>query len=148
MGITLNLTPVRITADANGEGAALERARQVTDACLNGVFLEPVLSGRYPEHALPALLPPDGLIEDSDMATIAAPLDFLGVNYYRRHVVKAGANGSGPTVVEAEWEPKKIVRDTKDLPDLTDDELKATMDVDEWATYDRCMASKVCFCRS
>ncbi|MGA9834323.1 MAG: family 1 glycosylhydrolase, partial [Trebonia sp.] len=83
VGITLNLTPVRVTADANGEGAALERARQVTDACLNGVFLEPVLSGRYPEHALPALLPPDGLIEDTDMATIAAPLDFLGVNYYQ-----------------------------------------------------------------
>ena len=83
VGITLNLTPVRVTADANGEGATLERARQVTDACLNGVFLEPVLSGRYPEHALPALLPPDSLIEDSDMATIAAPLDFLGVNYYQ-----------------------------------------------------------------
>ena len=62
VGITLNLTPVRITADANGEAAALERARQVTDARTNGVFLEPVLSGRYPEHALPALLPPDGLI--------------------------------------------------------------------------------------
>jgi beta-glucosidase len=83
VGITLNLTPVRVTADANGEGAALERARQITDASLNGVFLEPVLSGRYPEHALPALLPPDGLIEGGDMATIAAPLDFLGVNYYQ-----------------------------------------------------------------
>ena len=28
-------------------------------------------------------MPPDSLIEDSDMATIAAPLDFLGVNYYQ-----------------------------------------------------------------
>jgi beta-glucosidase len=83
VGITLNLTPVRVTADANGEGTALERARLVTDACLNGVFLEPVLSGRYPEHALPSLLPPDALIEDGDMGTIAAPLDFLGVNYYQ-----------------------------------------------------------------
>ena len=83
VGITLNLTPVRLTADANGEGAVLERARLITDACLNGVFLEPVLSGRYPEHAPPALLPPDSLIEDGDLAAIAAPLDFLGVNYYQ-----------------------------------------------------------------
>ena len=83
VGITLNLTPVRVPADANGSGEALERARLVTDACLNGVFLDPVLSGRYPEHALPALLPPDRLIENGDMETIAAPLDFLGVNYYQ-----------------------------------------------------------------
>jgi beta-glucosidase len=83
VGITLNLSPVRVTAAANGSAAALERARLITDASSNGVFLEPVLTGRYPEHALPALLPPDRLIEDGDMATIAAPLDFLGVNYYQ-----------------------------------------------------------------
>ena len=41
-------------------------------------------------------------IEDGDLEAISAPIDFLGVNYYRRHVVKAGANGSGPIVVEVE----------------------------------------------
>jgi len=83
VGITLNLSPVRVAAPADGAGAALERARQVTDACVNGVFLEPVLSARYPEHAAGALLPPGRLIEAGDMETIAAPLDFLGVNYYQ-----------------------------------------------------------------
>ena len=94
VGITLNLTPVRVTADANGAGAALERARLITDASLNGVFLEPVLSGRYPGHAPPVLLPPDRLIDDGDMAAIAAPLDFLGVNYYQPVHLRPGDAGN------------------------------------------------------
>ena len=93
VGITLNLTPVRVTEGADGSAAALERARLITDASTNGVFLEPVLTGRYPEYALPAVLPPDSLIEDGDMATIAAPLDFLGVNYYQPTHLRAGDPG-------------------------------------------------------
>jgi len=93
VGITLNLTPVRVTEGADGSAAALERARLITEASTNGVFLEPVLTGRYPEHALPAVLPPDSLIEDGDLATIAAPLDFLGVNYYQPTHLRAGDPG-------------------------------------------------------
>jgi beta-glucosidase len=83
VGITLNLTAVRVAPDANGSAAALERARLVTDATENGVFLEPVLFGRYPVHAPASIVPPDSLILDGDMETISAPLDFLGVNYYQ-----------------------------------------------------------------
>jgi beta-glucosidase len=92
VGITLNLTPVRIAASAsvNGSAEALERARLVADATHNGVFLEPVLSGRYPEHAPAAILPPADLILDGDMETIAAPIDFLGVNYYQPEHLRAG----------------------------------------------------------
>jgi beta-glucosidase len=85
VGITLSLTPVRLPA-GNGDGSAretLERARLVTDASLNGLFLDPLLFGRYPEHALASVLPPASLIADGDLAAIAAPLDFLGINYYR-----------------------------------------------------------------
>ena len=62
---------------------ALEQARLITDATTNGIFLEPLLSGRYPAHAPAHILPPAELIADGDMETIAAPLDFLGVNYYQ-----------------------------------------------------------------
>jgi beta-glucosidase len=89
VGITLNLTPVRVAASVNGSardgsarngaGEALERARLVADAVYNGLFLEPVLNGRYPEHAPAAVLPPAELILEGDMKTIAAPIDFLGV---------------------------------------------------------------------
>jgi beta-glucosidase/6-phospho-beta-glucosidase/beta-galactosidase len=90
VGITLNLTPVRVAASANGSAEALERARLVADAVLNGTFLDPVLFGRYPAHAPAELLPPAELIKDGDMETIAAPIDFLGVNYYQPEHLRAG----------------------------------------------------------
>jgi beta-glucosidase len=80
IGITLSLTPVRLGLDAD---EALQHAALVTDASMNGLFLDPLLFGRYPEHALPDVLPPAELVRDGDLETIAAPLDFLGVNYYR-----------------------------------------------------------------
>jgi beta-glucosidase len=90
VGITLNLTPVLVAPHANGAADLLERARLVADATHNGVFLEPLLRGRYPEHAPAAILPPAELVHDGDMAAIAAPADFLGVNYYRPQHLRAG----------------------------------------------------------
>ena len=60
VGITLNLTPVLVSPDANGSADLLERARLVADATHNGVFLEPLLFGRYPEHAPPPSCRPPG----------------------------------------------------------------------------------------
>ncbi|HEY1821889.1 MAG TPA: GH1 family beta-glucosidase [Trebonia sp.] len=96
VGITLNLTPVRIApqAVATDSAEALERARLVADATLNGMFLEPVLFGRYPEHAPAFALPPADLILDGDMETIATPIDFLGVNYYQPEHLRAGDPGN------------------------------------------------------
>jgi beta-glucosidase len=102
VGITLNLTPVRVDDGSalngallngsrlNGSGVALERARLVADATHNGIFLEPVLFGRYPEHAPAAIVPPAELIKDGDLAIISAPIDFLGVNYYQPEHLRAG----------------------------------------------------------
>src|SRR5581483_5020865 len=61
VGINLNLTPVRIAFTSLPEAEVLERARMVADATHNGVFLEPVLFGRYPAHAPAAILPPSSL---------------------------------------------------------------------------------------
>jgi len=80
VGVTLSLTPVRLGPDASED---LQHAARVTDASSNGLFLDPLLYGRYPAHALPGLLPPADLIRDGDLEVINAPLDFLGVNYYR-----------------------------------------------------------------
>jgi beta-glucosidase len=85
IGITLNLAVGRpVTPEAAGHAAELE-ARQ------NGVFLEPLFRGRYPElidgdaDYCPAAVP--GLVHDGDFAEIGAPLGFLGVNYYFPHYV-------------------------------------------------------------
>jgi beta-glucosidase len=95
VGITLDLVPMHpLTASAaDGDAARLE------DATRNRWFLDPVLRGSYPDDAplsLHELLPPSA---GEDLATIAQPLDFLGVNYYRRHVIGASPGGGPPTVV-------------------------------------------------
>ena len=54
----------------------------------NGMFLEPMLLGRYPVDLAPLL---DGLAEPGDMATIRQPLDFYGVNYYNPMKIAAAA---------------------------------------------------------
>jgi beta-glucosidase len=89
VGITLNFQPVRV-APESAELPEVERARLIADACNNGIFLEPVIHGRYPEHAPAEMLPPAALIADGDMETIAAPVDFLGVNYYFPMHLRAG----------------------------------------------------------
>ena len=87
VGITLDVHPVRVLG---GGSEALEQGRLITDAAANGLYLEPLLRGRYPEHAPAALLPPESLIADGDLATIRQPLDFLGVNYYSPIFLRAG----------------------------------------------------------
>ena len=87
VGITLDLHPVRLAGEAT---EAVERARIATDASLNGLFLDPVLHGRYPEHARPDLLPAPELIADGDLETIRQPIDFLGINYYSPMYLRPG----------------------------------------------------------
>lgn len=54
-------------------------AAKLFDALWNGLFMEPMMLGRYP-------LGMDALVEEyvhpGDMATIRQPLDFYGINYY------------------------------------------------------------------
>jgi beta-glucosidase len=88
VGVTLDMHPVRLADD--GQPEPLELARLTTDAEVNGLFLEPVLYGRYPEHARTALLPAPDLIADGDLATISQPVDLLGVNYYSPVFLRAG----------------------------------------------------------
>jgi len=88
VGISLDVHPVRVLDGGSSE--ALEQGRLITDAAANGIYLEPVLHGRYPEHAPAALLPPSSLIADGDLETISQPLDFLGVNYYSPIFLRGG----------------------------------------------------------
>jgi beta-glucosidase len=78
VGLTLNLTVARPTSDEAKAVADQIEAEQ------NRVFLDPVISAAYPVGEVrSSLLPGPELIGSDDMATISAPLDFLGVNYYR-----------------------------------------------------------------
>jgi beta-glucosidase len=88
VGITLDLHPIRVVGD--GLAGDVEKARLITDAMVNGVYLEPVLHGRYPEYAPADMLPPAALVADGDLETIHQSLDFLGINYYSPVFLRAG----------------------------------------------------------
>ena len=91
VGIALNLAPVHPAGDGDADSAAAERA----DGYFNRWYLEPLLRGAYPEDLTDAYRELDLLPEvyEYDLATIAAPLDFLGVNYYFRY--RVAADGAG-----------------------------------------------------
>jgi beta-glucosidase len=66
-------------------------AAKIMDGVVNRWFLDPVIKGSYPEDILEMyrseLNSPD--IRDGDMRKIASnDIDFLGVNYYTRMIVK------------------------------------------------------------
>jgi beta-glucosidase len=85
VGITLNLSPAVAATDSEADLAAAQRQ----DLMVNRLFTDPVLAGRYPDGAeqLWAADSDFSFRHDDDLAVIAAPLDFLGVNYYfRAHV--------------------------------------------------------------
>jgi beta-glucosidase len=146
VGISLDLNPVRVVGDTSSE--PVEQARLVTDADLNGLFLEPLLHGRYPAAARRELLPPAELVADGDLDLVAQPIDFLGINYYSPVILRAGdpddlrqnerpARCGLPGVVE--YAPPELERtpmgwliDPDGLYELL---LRLAKDAPDWALY-------------
>jgi beta-glucosidase len=86
-------TPVGIVLDPHPFRALEPEARDVVDqldAEHNRLYLDPVLQGSYPAAARPEMVPPESVIRDGDMELIGAPLDFIGINYYRPHHIRRG----------------------------------------------------------
>jgi beta-glucosidase len=76
-------------SDSEADRMAAERAHAIT----NLWFLEPALKGRYPEAL--SFLPETAMrIKSGDLDQMRAPLDFIGINLYRRTIARA------PTVME------------------------------------------------
>jgi beta-glucosidase len=105
VGITLNLNHVYPSAPSDAE------AVQQADMMQNRRFLDPIFRGRYPDdlHArLSDIMPP---ILPGDLELISQPIDFLGINYYSRAVVRSGENGrvvhvrpEGSQYTDMDWE--------------------------------------------
>ena len=90
VGITLNLTAVHPAGDTESDADAARRI----DGLGNRFFLDPLLTGSYPEDVLDDLGETQWFAEhatDDDLRRISAPIDFLGVNYYTRHTVASGS---------------------------------------------------------
>jgi beta-glucosidase len=100
VSLTLNLAQVRAASDSEADHDA---ARHV-DGISNRVFLDPVLTGRYPQDVVADLrhITDFSFVHDGDLAAIAAPIDVLGVNYYSPTLV-AAATPALREQITAEW---------------------------------------------
>ena len=66
----------------------------------NRWITDPVLKGEYPELLLERFAPATPPVEDGDLDAIATPLDFLGINYYTRAIVRADPATGEPVTIE------------------------------------------------
>lgn len=95
LGIVTNHGVIEPTSDREADAIAAKRE----DAIQNRWFWEGLHRGRYPEEALEGLGPHMPENWQDDMKTVATPLDWHGINYYRRDRVRA-ADGLWPALVE------------------------------------------------
>lgn len=91
IGISLNLTPITAADDRAETIQGVERA----DVLHNRWLLDPLLRASYPERLFADLAVAPPVIESEDMPLISTPLDFLGVNYYSRALIRAPQRARG-----------------------------------------------------
>ena len=96
VGIVLNLSPAHPASDSEAD---VEAARQF-DGFFNRWYLDALFRGQYPDDAVADRVARGHLADDvmpfvqpGDMDDIAAPMDWLGVNYYSRTVLAADSEG-------------------------------------------------------
>jgi beta-glucosidase len=96
VGIVLNLTPA---SPASNDPKDVDASRWF-DGFFNRWYLDPVFRGDYPQDVIDDRVAVGHLgghelpfVWQGDMETIVAPLDYLGVNYYSRVVIRAGEDG-------------------------------------------------------
>jgi beta-glucosidase len=83
IGLVVNLEPKYAASDSAEDQAAMARAH----AWMNRQFLDPVFLGQYPEE-LTDIYGSAPLFPEADYQLIREPIDFLGINYYSRSVVR------------------------------------------------------------
>ncbi len=91
VGIVNNLSPIEPASTSEADLAAARRA----DGHINRWWLDPILGRGYPQDMIEEYgvdLP----VRQGDLETIAAPLDWLGLNYYFRQIVTADPDGTAP----------------------------------------------------
>lgn len=99
VGIVNNLGPVESASDRPEDVAAARRG----DGHTNRWWLDPIHGRGYPEDMIRTygVEPP---LRGNDLEVIAQPLDYLGVNYYKREMVRDDPTGAGPRIAEVRVE--------------------------------------------
>ena len=90
IGIAVNLSDVEPATRSSDDVAAADRA----DAFDNRWFLDPLFGrGAYPQVLVDWYGREMCQVKDGDFKTIAAPIDFFGLNYYSGNAVRANPSG-------------------------------------------------------
>ncbi|MFO1393149.1 MAG: GH1 family beta-glucosidase [Steroidobacteraceae bacterium] len=87
LGIVLNQSPIHAATDSAEDIAQAHLADGLTIRW----YMDPLLTGRYPDDVLAFLGEDAPPVRDGDMQIIRQPLDFLGINYYTRNISGTGA---------------------------------------------------------
>ncbi|CDH45781.1 GH1 family beta-glucosidase [Candidatus Contendibacter odensensis] len=88
IGLVVNLEPKYPATETVEDLNATMRA----DADFNRHYLDPVFLGSYPPELAEIFGPAWPVFPESDLDFIRQPLDFLGINYYSRQVVRHDPN--------------------------------------------------------
>lgn len=106
VGPAVIVTDIEAASDREEDLAAQRRA----DGSANRLFLDPLLKGRYPDDVVEHYRYTGAFdaVADGDLAVIASPVDFVGINHYHHSVVAADPD-----------EPLLGVRDLPPTPPLT-----------------------------
>ncbi|WP_324808990.1 GH1 family beta-glucosidase [Sphingomonas sp. LY29] len=84
IGLVVNIEPKYPASDSAEDIAATARA----DAYMNRQYLDPAMKGSYPEEMAEIFGEAWPEWSAEDLADIKQPVDFIGINYYTRNVVK------------------------------------------------------------
>ena len=84
IGLVVNLEPKDAATDSREDRDAAQRG----DAYMNRQYLDPVFLGKYPEEMTDIFGDAWPEFSDEDMQLIGQKIDFLGINYYTRGVVR------------------------------------------------------------
>ena len=84
VGLVVNLEPKDPATDSQEDREAAQRG----DAYMNRQYLDPVFLGKYPEEMTDIFGNAWPEFSDEDMKLIGQKIDFLGINYYTRGVVR------------------------------------------------------------
>ena len=102
VGVVLNMYDVTPASDSPAD---LDAARRI-DGQQNRWYLDAVLTGSYPQDIVAdyAKFTDMSFVQDGDFATIAARLDWMGVNYYSSFIAR-GLDAPAPTAEGARPTP-------------------------------------------
>ena len=100
VGIALDVIPQVPASDSLADQSL---AKQY-DAQINRWFLDPLTGRGYPTEGVEAYGIPMAFVRSGDEELIAAPIDFLGLNYYKRDIVRSDEDSNEPPIVTREDE--------------------------------------------